>query len=408
MTAGATTGGDGRYRWAVLAVGTGTQTVTWLGIFTPVVLAPVLEERYALDLTAVGLAIGSTSVGMTLTLLAWGLLADRVGERLVLVVGLAAAAGAMVAAGWASDFTWFLVWMVVFGMAAASATSASTRAVVGWFPPGGRGLAFSVRQASLPVGAMLAAIALPALEGSVGLRGTLLVLAAACGVAAVVAGVSLGVPAPYAEAASPVAPTSLGFASDPTLWRLTAAATLLVSPQMALASFAVVFFHEERGFSLGEAAAVLAGIRLMGLLGQLAAGAWADRRRDLVVPLRMLSLLFAATIVVAVVTLDATASVTVAAWIVAGGAALGWNGLSYAAVAEVAGYARSGAALGLQQTVLGVACFVTPIAFAAAVEATSWQAALAVFAAFPVVAYVLYRSLEQGLAVPAAGVADGA
>ncbi len=122
----------------------------------------------------------------------------------------------------------------------------------------------------------------------------------------------------------------------------------------------------------------------------------------------MLSLLFAATIVVAAITLDAAVSVTAAAWIVAGGAALGWNGLSYAAVAEVAGYARSGAALGLQQTVLGVACFVTPIAFAVAVEATSWQAALAVFAAFPLAAYVLYRSLDHGLAVPAARVADGA
>ncbi|MET0686485.1 MAG: MFS transporter [Solirubrobacteraceae bacterium] len=408
MTADTSTEEHGRYRWAVLAVGTGTQTVTWLGVFAPVVLAPVLEERYGLGLTAVGLAIGSTSVGMTLTLLAWGLLADRVGERLVLVVGLAAAAGAMVAAAWADDFAWFLVWMVVFGMAGASTTSASTRAVVGWFPPGGRGLAFSVRQASLPVGALLAALALPALEDAFGLRGTLLVLAAACGAAALAAGVSLGVAPPYADTAPRIEPTQLGFAADPTLWRLTAAATLLVSPQMALASFAVVFFHEERGLSLGEAAAVLAGIRLMGLVGQLVAGAWADRRRDLVVPLRMLSLLFAATIVVAVVTLDAAVSVTAAAWIVAGGAALGWNGLSYAAVAEVAGYARSGAALGLQQTVLGVACFVTPIAFAAAVEATSWQAALAVFAAFPLAAYVLYRSLDHGLAVPAPRVADGA
>ena len=91
------------------------------------------------------------------------------------------------------------------------------------------------------------------------MRGTLLVVAAACGAAALTAGASLGVAPPYAETAPRLEPTKLGFAADPTLWRLTAAATLLVSPQMALASFAVVFFDEERGLSLGEAAAVLAG-----------------------------------------------------------------------------------------------------------------------------------------------------
>jgi hypothetical protein len=115
----------------------------------------------------------------------------------------------------------------------------------------------------------------------------------------------------------------------------------------------------------------------------------------------MLSLLFAATLVLAVLAMGTSAGLTAAAWILAGGAALGWNGLSYAVVAEVAGYQRSGAALGLQQSVLGAACFATTLVFAAIVEATSWQAGLAVFAALPLGAYVLYGPVQRRLAVPA-------
>ena len=44
---------------------------------------------------------------------------------------------------------------------------------------------------------------------------------------------------------------------------------------------------------------------------------------------------------------------------------MSWNGLSFTAAAEAAGPRRSGAAIGFQQTVLGVGGIVIPIAFAA-------------------------------------------
>jgi hypothetical protein len=59
------------------------------------------------------------------------------------------------------------------------------------------------------------------------------------------------------------------------------------------------------------------------------------------------------------------------------------NGLSFAAAAELAGRARSGAAIGLQQTALAAAGVVAPIAFAGSVSASSWALAFAAAAAFP-------------------------
>ncbi len=52
---------------------------------------------------------------------------------------------------------------------------------------------------------------------------------------------------------------------------------------------------------------------------------------------------------------------------------MSWNGLSFTAAAEAAGPRRSGAAIGFQQTVLGLAGIVIPIAFAAVVAGASWQ-----------------------------------
>jgi MFS family permease len=74
----------------------------------------------------------------------------------------------------------------------------------------------------------------------------------------------------------------------------------------------------------------------------------------------------------------------------AGGLSMAWNGLSFTTAAELAGRVRSGAAIGLQQTVLGGAGIVSPVIFAAVVSATSWHAAFAVAAVVPLVgAFVL-------------------
>ncbi|MEX1357581.1 MAG: hypothetical protein WD981_03055, partial [Gaiellaceae bacterium] len=76
-------------------------------------------------------------------------------------------------------------------------------------------------------------------------------------------------------------------------------------------------------------------------------------------------------------------AVSLTAFLVAGGLSMAWNGLSFTAAAELAGEARSGAAIGFQQTVLSVIGAGVPPGFAVLVEATSWRTAFAVAAAVP-------------------------
>ncbi len=73
---------------------------------------------------------------------------------------------------------------------------------------------------------------------------------------------------------------------------------------------------------------------------------------------------------------------------------MAWNGLSFAAAAELAGAHRSGAAIGFQQTVLSGIGIVSPPLFAATAAGISWGAAFLIAAAFPLLGWALLGPLR--------------
>jgi MFS family permease len=158
----------------------------------------------------------------------------------------------------------------------------------------------------------------------------------------------------------------------------------------------VLFLHDERGFSPGEAAAVLAGIQVLAAVLRIAAGRWSDVLGSRIVPLRRVGLASSFTLALAAAVLEAPAVVLVPAFILAGGLAMSWNGLSFTAAAELAGRGRSGAAIGMQQTALSAAGAIVPPAFAALVATTSWRAGFALAAVFPLIGVQLLRPLRSG------------
>src|SRR6516225_9214758 len=106
-----------RYRWAVLAAGTAAQASFSALTIGLAVLAPVLRQEYDLTLGEVGFLLSAGWIGATVTLLPWGLAADRYGERLVLTLGLVASAGCLVGAAYATSFGALLAFLVLAGAA---------------------------------------------------------------------------------------------------------------------------------------------------------------------------------------------------------------------------------------------------------------------------------------------------
>jgi MFS family permease len=140
---------------------------------------------------------------------------------------------------------------------------------------------------------------------------------------------------------------------------------------------------------------VLAGSQVLGAGFRIFAGHWSDRLGARIVPMRRLALPVAATLVLVGILTSATTWLLVPALVAAGGLGLSWNGLSFTAAAEIAGSKAAGAAIGLQQTVLGIGGIVAPIGFASVVSAASWRVAFLTAGVFPLLGWAVLRPLSE-------------
>jgi sugar phosphate permease len=338
-------------------------------------LAPAIRAHYRLSLGETGVVLAAIGIGMLLTLLPWGLLADRLDERWVIAAGLVGAGAALAGAATTSGFGSLVGALVAAGALGASVNAASGRAIMAWFPPGELGLALGIRQTAIPIGGALGAALLPVLGGT---RPAFLALGGACGAGAIVAVVFMRrtrVSEPeLVDVGKPL--------RDPRMWLLGGGTAVYVTAQIAITGFVVLFLHEHRNVSTHAAAALLAAINVLAIGARIAVGRVSDRLRTRLRPLRAIGVaLAAATAAVAALT-DAPLAALVPAFAVAGVVSMAWNGLAFAAAAEAAGARRTGAALGFQQTLLGVVIAAVPPAFAA-VASSSWRLAFALSALGP-------------------------
>jgi len=378
-----------RYRWTILSAGVFAQAAFSAVLLGLPAIAPAIQDRYDLTLPQVGVVLAALSFGSVPTLLIWGIVADAIGERMVIALGQAGTAAALVWAAYASSFGELVAALTLAGALGAGVNAASGRAVMAWFGEDERGLALGIRQMAVPLGGAVAAVALPLLNEHVSLHAAFDGLAIGCLAAAVVGAVLLRVePAEdHSVLARPL--------RDPRVWRICIASTFYVATQISLLGFFVLFLHERRGVSAGAAAGGLALTQVLGGVCRIVVGRLSDRLRMRIVPLRWIALGLAASVALVAALLDAPLWLATAALVIAGTFTLAWNGLSFTAAAEAAGRARSGAAIGLQQTFISAGGIVAPIAFAAAVHQFSWRTAFLLAAASPLVGYALLSPLAE-------------
>jgi sugar phosphate permease len=375
----------------VLAGGTLSQTTysaIWFGI---AVMAPQLRQTLHLSLAETGLLISSSLVGSVVSLIPWGLATDRIGERVVLVTGLMLCGAALLAAARAHSFWLLAVLLALAGASGASVQSASGRAVMHWFEPGQRGLALGLRQTAIPLSGFAVSVALPPVLRAGGVGWGFGVLGCSCLVGAAVGGLVLREgPRRDAPAGVPAGPPPL---RDRRIWTLSIGSALVLAPQLCVAGFTVLYLHEERHLSPGAAAGVLAVMQALAIGGRIGAGRWSDLRASRLQPLRTIALAAACGVALTTVLLDAPLVLLVPTLVVTGVLSMSWNSLSFAAAVELAGHGRSGAAIGLQQTLLNVPGAAYPGLFGALVAATSWRVGFAAVAAFPLIGWRVLRAL---------------
>ena len=378
-----------RYRWAILALGAGSTAALAAAQSGLPTLGPALHTAFGLSLVEVTGVFTAFGAGTVLTVYAWGVLADRVGERLVLALGPAVGGGALAAATLASAYVALLAGMFVAGLFAAAATSGSGRAVFGWFPRDERGLALGLRQTAVPVGAAAASFSLPALAAATSLDVALMALAGGLVASSVAAALWLRDPPPRQSAAPPAPPA----ARDPRIWRLGAASALLIVGQVGVTSLLVLYLFTERGWSATEAALSLGVIQLGGAVARVAAGRWSDQRDERIEPFRRLAAGAGALLLGAAVLSNAASGLFVPLVMAGGMFAMSWNGLSFTAAAEISGGAQAGRAMGLQNTLMRGAGAAAPLLLGTLAASASWQLAFLVMGLAPLAGAALLGPL---------------
>lgn len=382
-----------RYRWVILGAGSfGAGAFAALRMGLPA-LGPAVRDAYGLSLSQVGLAFAAVTVGTIVTSVPWGVLTDRIGERPVMALGLAGAAGALMVAALVSSYPALLLALLVAGMLGASATGASGRAVMGWFARDERGFALGMRQMALPLGGAIASVALPLLVELDGLRGAFVALAGLSLSAAAAAALLMRDPPARGGVAIAPAPAPAPM-RDQRLWRLGTGGALLVAAQSAMLGFVVLFLHDARGLSAAVAAGALAVIQLVGAAARIAAGRRSDREGLRIAPLRRMAGRNAILIALVAALASAPGVLLYPMLLLAAVSAMAWNGLAFTAAGEIAGLARAGTAMSMQNTIVAVGGALSPILFGAVVEVTSWTVAFGVLALAPLAAFAVLRPLE--------------
>src|SRR3954462_10771924 len=115
----------GRYRWTVLAVGSGAQAATSMSFQGMAAIAPALRREFDVSLAGLGLMLAAPTAGLVLTLLLWGRASDRFGDRAVMTAGLTMAAGFLAAAALSNDAATTGLCLFGSGAAGASVNAAS-------------------------------------------------------------------------------------------------------------------------------------------------------------------------------------------------------------------------------------------------------------------------------------------
>lgn len=387
--------------WLMLALGVLAQASATVLVSTPAFLIPFLHGNRGLNLAAAGALAATPTLGMVVTLIAWGALTDRLGERRVISTGLLLASVAAVAALLCDSilpngYLALGVCLFVGGMMAASPNAASGRIVVGWFPPERRGLAMGIRQMCQPLGVAVAAVAIPPLAASGGIALALAVPAGLTLLSAVACAIWIVDPSRVDRAAAAATlenrRRSNPYRRDATLWRIHTVSVLLVIPQFTLSTFGLVWLVAQWHWSAAAAGVLVGSCQFIGAFGRIGVGVLSDRVGSRLRPLRWVA--YSAVAVMGALALTglfggwSVAPLLIAASVIT----VADNGLAYTAVAEIAGPAWSGRALGAQNTGQFLAASAVGPVVGGLIGVVGYPLAFAIVALSPLVAIPIVPS----------------
>lgn len=369
------------------------QALVSMAVLTPPVFATLAAPEIGVGANTIGVYTALIYAAACLAAAASGGPIRRRGAIRVSQLGLAGCALGLALVATAR-LAPVLVGALVLGVGYGPITPASSHLLIRQTPPQRRALVFSIKQTGVPLGGMLAGIVIPALVLTLGWKGAALATAGLCGLLALIVEPlhrRLDADAdPRAPGDSGVLAAIRLVLAAPGLRRLALASLAFSAMQLCFGAFVVTFLSERVGLTLVAAGGVMAAAQAAGIAARILWGWVADRFLSARQLLLLLGLVMAgAGAAIGLVTASWPLAAIVAASLVLGASALGWNGVYLAEVARLAPADAVGAATGgaLSLTFLGVV--IGPPLFSAVVAATgSYRPAFLAAAAFAAAAAI--------------------
>jgi sugar phosphate permease len=382
-----------RQRWTVLA----TVTVAVIGASmlqqALASLGPLVLDDLKLTRASFGLLASSVVGGMFVSTFPVGFLVDRYGDRTVVSIGLAGMAVMCAAAALMPSYPMMLAFFLASSVGAATSAPGAAKAIATWFEAGERDLAIGIRQSGGPIGALLAALALPLIGVYLGWRMAVVAASLFCllGVAGFAAATRGGVAQKARVSTAVIEP-------GPITSRHFVAASIfglvLTSVSSAAASYLSLYMHETARLTVLQAGWMLAMFQAGSIAGRIVWGAMTDRLKRRDVPMLLVVLLssIACIAMTGVVGIGAVRAAALAFFL--GFALNGWTGLYISMLLEVGGLDRAATRIGASLTIMLSGAIWAPPVFGIIVDRSSYAVAwlvLSIWIWFAALALLLAR-----------------
>ncbi len=381
-----------RFRWAILALISTSHIIGAAAQYGINTLAPFYKDELDLSRAQVGLFFSAFYLAMTGASFGAGWLADRLGVRKTSLQGHFVLGLFTAAAAFAPSFLWGFACFFLAGLGYSFLNPASSKGVMAWFYRDERATAMGIKQTGVPAGGVVTAMLAPALVLLIGWRGAL----AALGLINLGFGFLFSILWRDPADDSPIQASSdhggASAAEAPLkIWSflpISCGTAIYLVGQMVLITYVPLYLKDAMNFSPYWASQALALTQGGAVIGRIGWGVASDRlfggRRKIV--LIVIGVLSALLILgLSFISLQSFSYLLLPILFLSGICLVGYQGVSYALIGEMAGKAKTGVALGMMITVnAGCATLGTPL-FGYIVDRTgsyaiAWQALAAILA----------------------------
>jgi MFS family permease len=357
----------------VLAGATVSQAAVSFVNFGLPAVGPELQREYGLTLAELGAVLVAALLGSGLSLIAAGSAVDRFGPRLSTLVGTAVGAAGLGLAAVVDSTGMLIAALALFGVGTSVVPIAGTSALFRVYPASRRAWALGVRQMAVPLGGTVAAVAMPLLARAGGVE---LVFAVGAALVAVTGCVFALMPEHALRSPGSRAPRAFrSIVRAQGMTRLLVVAAFYIVVLQAVLAFTVPAVRSA-GLSALVASTAYLAINVTAMVARLVWGKVADRQEGSrrARTLFEVGLVAAAGALVFTFALHAGPVAVIAAAVVFGFGALGWNGIVYVSAGELAAPELAGRSVAVAATVVFlISALCTPLLGAVA-SVAGWDA----------------------------------